>query len=238
MRNKKIKNNGIYGTLTAITLLFSASSQAASLEIKILNATSSLYFAPFVIAASAANQGAYVLGTPASAGFQTLAEFGNPTPLADALVNTGVSAVVMSFPNTPPNAGFLGPGQSASRTLETTPTQTHLSIAGMVLPSNDAFTGIDNWLIPTQPGVYHFDLDALDAGTAINNELRSSMRLTPNFLNLGRGGTGVATEIFNSNIHVHRGNVGDFSSTAGPSDINAFTQRWLNPVATVTVTVR
>jgi hypothetical protein len=53
---------------------------------------------------------------------------------------------------------------------------------------------------------------------------------------VGTGGTGV-TATAEGFVHIHRGVLGDHQATAGVSDINASSQRWLNPVARVTLTV-
>lgn len=39
-------------------------------------------------------------------------------------------------------------------------------------------------------------------------------------------------------VHIHRGNVGDSMNEGGNSDINSSVQRWLNPIAKLTVTVQ
>ena len=55
--------------------------------------------------------------------------------------------------------------------------------------------------------------------------------------NAGTGGTGVAGDDQNPNVHIHRGTVGDLDPFGGPSDLDAAIHGWLNPVAKVTVTV-
>jgi hypothetical protein len=54
--------------------------------------------------------------------------------------------------------------------------------------------------------------------------------------NGGDNGTGVSDSQFNTNIHVHRGAIGDDDMAAGNSDLDNGVHRWLNPVAKVTVT--
>jgi hypothetical protein len=38
-------------------------------------------------------------------------------------------------------------------------------------------------------------------------------------------------------IHIHRGSLGDSDMSAGLSDINNSVQRWLNPIAKLTITI-
>ena len=54
----------------------------------------------------------------------------------------------------------------------------------------------------------------------------------------GENGTGVASMENNSNIHIHRGVVGDVDVEGGASDLDARVHRWLNPVLKVVVTVQ
>ena len=55
--------------------------------------------------------------------------------------------------------------------------------------------------------------------------------------NAGSGGTGVAGPDQNTNVHPHRGVVGDLDPAGGPSDLVAGTHGWSNPVAKVVVSV-
>jgi hypothetical protein len=115
----------------------------------------------------------------------------------------------------------------------------------MILPSNDGFIGLDNWAIPTEAGTYTVYLNAYDAGTEANDELRGSgapgmpgMPVPPPLDPLlGSNGSGVTNESTNTNVHIHPGNIGDDSMTDGSSDVSNSVHRWLNPVAKVTITV-
>ena len=49
----------------------------------------------------------------------------------------------------------------------------YLSILSMLIPTNDAFVGLDSVKIPTEPGTYTYMLHAYDAGTELNDELNS-----------------------------------------------------------------
>jgi len=122
---------------------------------------------------------------------------------------------------------------------------TRLSIAAMLVPSNDAFVTLNNLILPTMPGTYIYLLNAYDAGTEANDEIRGSgamgmpgMPVAPPLEALvGTGGTGISATA-EGFVHIHRGVLGDHNITGGVSDINASSQRWLNPVARVTLTVQ
>ena len=115
----------------------------------------------------------------------------------------------------------------------------------MLLPTNDAFAGLNAIEIPTEPGTYTFNLPAYDSGTEANDELLTGggapgapgMPADPGGLT-GTGGTGLAGPDNNPNVHIHRGAVGDSDATGGASDLDNRVHRWLNPVARVTITVR
>jgi hypothetical protein len=114
----------------------------------------------------------------------------------------------------------------------------------MLLPTNDAFAGLNAIEIPTVPGTYVFDVPAYDAGTEANDELitgggapgAAGIPADPGGL-AGTGGTGAAGTDANPNVHIHRGSLGDTDAAAGNSDLDSRVHRWLNPVVRVTITV-
>ncbi len=115
----------------------------------------------------------------------------------------------------------------------------------MMLPTNDGFVALNNLTIPTTPGTYTYNLNAYDAGTEANDEIRGSGNPgeagfpVPPPLNasIGTGGTGV-NAVAEGFVHIHRGVLGDTSADSGVSDIDSTAHRWLNPVARVTLTVK
>ena len=67
---------------------------------------------------------------------------------------------------------MLAPATSTSFNMNTDgTTNDRLSIVAMLLPTNDAFAGLNAVEIPTTPGTYSFDVPAYDAGTEANDEL-------------------------------------------------------------------
>ena len=114
-----------------------------------------------------------------------------------------------------------------------------------MLPTNDAFAGLNAIEIPVEPGTYTYNLSAYDAGTEANDELitgggapgAAGIPADPGGLT-GTGGTGAAGADANPNVHIHRNALGDTDNVAGPSDLDSRVPRWLNPVVRVVVTVR
>lgn len=226
---------------TAALLAFTAQhSVAADLTVENQNLTHGLYFTPIAAVAHSADASLFEVGETASTELQMMAEGGSLEGIAT--IGDAIGADVIANPA----GGLLAPTMSASADITTADSNVVLSVVAMVLPSNDGFIGLDNWQIPTEAGTYTVYLNAYDAGTEANDELRGSgalgeagMPVPPPLENmLGTGGTGVAGADINQTVHIHRGNIGDDSLTEGASDVNNAVHRWLNPVAKVTVTVR
>nr|WP_136250755.1 spondin domain-containing protein [Ningiella ruwaisensis] len=223
------------GALSGIT----GEASAADLSIQVQNLTQGIYFTPILLVAHTPDASLFEVGEMASAELQAMAEGGS----LDGLVTIGASINADAAAN--PAGGLLAPGQSTSAELSTSDSNTVLSVVAMVLPSNDGFIGLDNWQIPTEAGTYTVYLNAYDAGTEANDELRGSgapgmpgMPVPPPLEPLlGTGGSGLTSSIANTSVHIHPGNIGDDMTNGGTSDVSNSVHRWLNPVAKVTVTV-
>lgn len=233
----------------AATLAAAAGAHAAELEITLTNATQGVYFTPVFAAAHNDTVSIFQTGRAASEALQAMAEGGDISGLVTAATNA--SANVSDGGNTAaPGAsnGPVGPGASVTFNISSEDSNGYLSLAAMLLPSNDGFVGLNNWKIPTAAGTYHVNLNAYDAGTEANDELAASIPNAPFVSSFGNpGGTGVVTSggtgvtasgDENGVVHIHRGNLGDLDNTAGASDINSSLHRWLNPVARLTVVVK
>ena len=223
-----------------VTGLFTASfAQAAELEITVENLTRGIAFTPILIAAHDMESHLFVTGEMASTELQAMAEGGDISGLE--MGATSVAADVA----TNPAGGLLMPAMSTTTMLSTEQMNTQLSLVAMLLPTNDGFVGLDSWTIPETPGTYSVYLNAYDAGTEANDEVRGSgapgeagMPVPPPLESMiGMNGTGVAASITNDKVHIHPGNIGDAEIDGGNSDIQNTVHRWLNPVAKVTVVV-
>jgi len=223
----------------ASVAILSTTVQAAEITVDIENLTRSIYFTPLAVAAHAEGSQLFTSGAAASSEVQAMAEGGDIASLETLL--EGWSATQ----DNNPAAGLLFPGASTTSTLNTDGTSnTQLSVVAMMLPTNDAFIALNAITIPTEAGVYTFLVNAYDAGTEANDEIRGSgasgeagMPVPPPMeAEVGTNGTGVAATI-EGYVHIHRGSLGDAEITAGVSDIDSTRHRWLNPVAKITVTV-
>ncbi len=214
-------------------------ANAVDFDVQITNLTNGIFFTPFLVAAHPAGNNLFTVGQPASANLQAMAEGGSIAGL-EADVNTLGATVIAD-----PVGGALAPATSTSFNMNTDgTTNDRLTIVAMLLPTNDAFAGLNAVEIPTTPGTYRFDVPAYDAGTEANDELLTGggapgvpgMPADPGML-AGTGGTGAAGTDANPNVHIHRGALGDTDAAAGTSDLDSRVHRWLNPVVRVTITV-
>ncbi|WP_442855122.1 spondin domain-containing protein [Colwellia sp. TT2012] len=237
---KVIKQSPMKATLTLLALaLASTTTMAQELSITVTNLTQGLHFTPVVTAAHSNESRLFMLSDMASTELQAMAEGGDISGLVSLLSNADANI------NENPAGGLLAPSMSASFTLTNDSANTHLSLAAMILPSNDGFVGLDSWEIPEEAGTYTVFLNAYDAGTEANDEIRGSgvpgeagMPVPPPLdASIGMNGTGVTDMESNDKVHIHRGSLGDDDMSAGKSDINNSVQRWLNPVAKLTITV-
>lgn len=239
---KNIKSNlNKVNTLLSISALMFASSQvqAQDLSITLTNATQGLYFTPVITSAHTSDESIFTLGTSATTELQTMAEGGDISGLVSVLSNADANT------NENPAAGLLAPGASTTYTLTNDEANTYLSVAAMVLPTNDGFVGLDSWEIPTEAGTYTILLNAYDAGTEANDEIINGggalgvagIPIAPGS-DGGTGGTGVTDTESNTTVHIHRGSLGDDDLNAGLSDLDNSVHRWLNPVAKLTVIVQ
>ncbi len=215
-------------------------ANAVDFDVQITNLSNAIYFTPFLVAAHPAGNNLFVSGQPASANLQAMAEGGDISGLEADVMALGATVVAN------PAGGLLAPASSTTFSMNTDGTSNdRLTIVAMLLPTNDAFAGLNAVEIPTAPGTYHFDVPAYDAGTEANDELVTGggapgapgIPADPGGLT-GTGGTGAATTDANTNVHIHRGSLGDSNATGGTSDLDSSVHRWLNPVVRVTLTVR
>ncbi len=229
----------IYSSIIGAAVVFSTQAYSGELRIDVQNLTGGIYFTPLLITAHPDATRLFEPGQMASAELQAMAEGGDIAPLADIGASIGADSAIN------PAGGLLGPTDSTTTTLNSADDNVLLSIVAMLLPTNDGFVGLDSWRIPEEPGEYTFYLSAYDAGTEANDEIRGSgvpgeagMPVPPPLEGMiGMGGSGVTSSVRNAMIHIHPGNLGDDMADGGISDISNTTQRWLNPVAKVTVTI-
>lgn len=231
----------LFSAMFILASLFGAqSASAVDFNVRIINLSNGIFYTPFLVAAHPAGSSLFTTGQPASANLQAMAEGGDISGLVADL--QGLGATIAENPA----GGLLAPASETNVDLNTDGTSNDvLSVVAMLLPTNDAFAGLNAVTIPTEPGTYVFDVSAYDAGTEANDELitgggapgAAGIPADPGGLG-GTGGSGAALADANPNVHIHRGTLGDLNTTAGTSDLDSSVHRWLNPVIRVVITVR
>ncbi len=232
----------VRNTLIAAATLIAALPAVASatnFKVEITNLTNANYFTPILVAAHKQDLDMFELGEPASAALQAIAEGGDVSGMQTALDDAGAETGVAETPGPTP---LLAPGETAVALLDVRGRNRWVSLAAMILPTNDAFIGLDAERLRLREQTFY--LYAYDAGTEVNDELMNpgaggapgvaGIPGDPSGL-AGTGGSGQTTVETNTTVHVHRGILGDDDPLGGLSDLDRSAHRWGTPVAMVTI---
>jgi hypothetical protein len=212
----------LFKTASAIALACSSSVlMAQTIDIQITNLTHAQHFTPRLVIAHDLSFDAFEPGVEATSALAWLGEAGviddvqNPASSGENFEALLGPTDTDNSSNTWHRFGGLSAPSTSENVLFDTMGKTHLSILAMLIPTNDAFAGLDSITIPTTPGTYTYMLNAYDGGTELNDEL-NSMRTdiveqggTPlggyaapgvagagaSPVPLGVGGTGVAVKV-------------------------------------------
>lgn len=208
--------------LATVALGAQANEGRWTYEVTVTNITYNQRFTPLLLATHKPDIRFFTLGQPAIPELVTLAEEGNVAPLrallqASPLVNA-----------TAAGNGLLDPGKSISFQIQGNPWRDRLSLAAMLIPTNDAFVSLDAVQLP-YPGwpAQTYTARAYDAGSEVNDELCTSIP-GPFFAECGGSGGGAKVNGGEGFVHVHRG-------IHGVGNLKASERDWRNPVAEVRV---
>ena len=209
----------------AATVFFTPGASAASdaaFVVTVTNLTRGQQFTPLLVATHRGGVTLFELGSPASDALQILAEEGNTAPLTDLLEgNPAVLDVVTAGP-------LLDPGASRSVTVRTRGSFDNVSVAAMLIPTNDGFFAVNGVEGPNGNRTLTLYSPAYDAGSEINDELCATIP-GPSFLECGGPGGGAAAvggeEGF---VHIHAG-------IHGIGDLDASQRDWRNPVSRIEI---
>lgn len=200
-----------------------AAHSGAVYRVTIENLTTGQPLSPGNIVTHSADASLWTVGEASSAGLQAIAENGDPAVMAGEL--SGVDAVhrVVTL-----GAPIL-PGASATAYIDGTPGDL-LSIAVMLICTNDGFTGVNALTLPAS-GSESVESMAYDGGTEENSELSTDI-VDPcgaaGPISLPEDGNGRTAE--DGTVQPHPGIDGD-------ADLDADEHGWTGAVARVTVEV-
>ncbi|MDJ0954939.1 MAG: spondin domain-containing protein [Acidimicrobiia bacterium] len=161
-------------------------------------------------------------GQAASNGIQQLAENGGVPVLAAELManaNVGGVAVIGSAP--------IAPGDYVSSVISTDPAHRRLSLAAMLICTNDGFAGQSSMVLPHALGAERtYYANSFDAGTEVNTEAYADLVPPCD----GLGGTGMSNPALAENgvVHPHPG-------IGGGGDLTYADHGWNDPVLRITI---
>ena len=187
--------------------------------VTVTNLTQGQVFTPIVAASHKNSIKLFHLGQPASEALEVLAESGDTGPLKVAL---GDSPAVLDIAD---SGAPLPPGASVMLSVATRGAFRFVSVAAMLVPTNDAFFALNGVEGPRGHEVLTSDSPAYDAGTEVNDELCTHIPGPP---------TACQGEGFNpargadNFVHIHPG-------IHGIGNLSAARYDWRNPVARITI---
>ncbi len=191
-------------------------------EVEVVNLTPGQQFTPLLVATHSPSISFFTRGQPASAGLATLAEEGNVMPLAEALTATG------KVTDADVGTGLTDPGKTVKFMVDGDPSRDKLSLASMLIPTNDAFVALSNASLPKTCGkTVSYNINAYDAGSEANDELCASIP-GPNFAECNGPGGGASPAGGEGFVHIHNG-------VHGVGDLKPTRRDWNNPVARVMI---
>lgn len=206
--------------ITASSFMYApvfASDDARRYEVTITNLTRGISFTPILVATHRSGPVLFTVGQPASNELLTVAESGNTAPLANSLNASGKVADLKT------TTGLLAPGQSVTVVIEGGKKVKHISIASMLLPTNDAFFSLNAVRLPGSSRARSYYSPAYDAGSETNDELCINIP--------GPHCGGIALSPDDSGegfVHIHAG-------IHGIGSLDVATYDWRNPVAKISI---
>ena len=147
------------------SLVFSTSALADSFyEVTVTNLTKGVTFTPAMVATTMSGEKFFTPGAAASLELETIAESGNSAPLAASLDSYDSVSL-----------GFIGPGESGSVVVASRGRYGAISLASMVIPTNDTFFALNGINLPRGNRTLTVDVVAWDAGSELNDELCANL---------------------------------------------------------------
>lgn len=187
-------------------------------HVTVTNLTHSINFTPIMVASQRMPVSILELGSPASAELAAIAEGGDIGPLS-AVLGADPRVVDVQHSN-----GLLGPGQSVTIVVDAGHGAKYISLASMMLPTNDGFIALDGVRADGKRGEVYYS-PGYDAGSEANDELCANI---PGPTCGGAGLSPIESPLDEGYVHVHRG-------IHGIGNLDAATYDWRNPVAKISI---
>ena len=191
-------------------------------RVTVENLTENQTLTPAVVAAHERSFRLFARNRPASNGLQQLAENGGVPILVDELSgNDDVGDVAVA------GAAPIAPGQSASTRITVSGEYSRISVAAMLICTNDGFAGVSGAGVSDRRGETTRYGRAYDAGTEINTQ--SFADLVPPCSN-STSGTGTSNPALAENGTVQR-----HDGITETGDLSPTTHGWDDPIIKVTI---
>lgn len=205
------------GVVAVLVVVWSAPAVAQDMVTVRITNISKQIISPPLVATHTWKARIFIPGDPASTELSMLAEDGDPSALATLL---GDSDEVLDVAVAD---GPLLPGATMVFELERRGRFNRVSAVGMLVTTNDAFFGLDNYLVEQGAQNQRMSVPAWDAGTEFNNELCGFIPGPPCGSPLVRDTDGAEGFVY---VHPGLHGGGDLS----PADWN-----WQNPVVDIRI---
>jgi len=213
--------NAARAVLATLFVLVSVQASAggnASYHVTITNMTNAISFTPILVASHRRPLSIFEPGTPAGEDLSSIAEAGDIGPLTTTL---NADPEVVDVQN---SGGLLGPGESVTVIVDGERGVKYISLASMMLPTNDGFIGLNSVRVAKRGSVTYYS-PGYDAGSEANDENCANI---PGPTCQGVGLSPGENDGDEGYVHVHRGMHGIGSLAADVYD-------WRNPVARITI---
>ncbi len=186
-------------------------------KVTVTNISKGEIFTPILVGSHARGVKLFELGAPASAELEMLAEGGDTQPLSELLRAAGALDVATA-------GDVLPPGQSVTLEVAINDRNRHVSVAAMLVPTNDSFFAVNGVAGPKGRSTLTLVSPAYDAGGEDNDELCANIPGPP-FICVGEGYNPASGEGY---VYIHPG-------IQGVGDLVPAAHDWRNPVARITI---
>ncbi len=239
------RTKGFAAAAVAVTALAAVpaaeAKRADSFEVTFTNLTSGQPFTPAVAATHRGRNELFEVGSAASFGIKEIAENGNNAPLLAQLGSDRDVADVVEAPGGPlvpagrPGSAMFG--DTTTFTIHAERGARRLSLAAMLICTNDGFTGVNSLRLPRREGhSVTVETAGYDAGTEANTEdLADIVPPCQGLIGVSSGEPGTGT----SNPALAEGGViAHHAGILGVADLVPAVHGWDTgaPVARITVT--
>ena len=192
-------------------------------KVTITNITKSMRFTPILLATHNRRGSAFQLGAAPSEGLAAMAEGGDVSGLMTELRQSGSTFDTANSADVLPAPPLLAAGESVTLRISSNGFRNRLTMAAMLLPTNDTFVALNAIRLPNNGQITLF-ARAYDAGSEPNDEVCANIpgpTCGGEGVSAGAGGEGF--------VHVASGIQGGVDLDPAVYDFN-------NPVAQVVIT--